>query len=113
MPLVSEGSAMRVAQAASRIAVRQAGKNRWMRALWQGASATLRSFARVLHLLFLEVAGVFFLAFALIGGIACFREYRLYAAGQPAGAKMAVAGAFSVMFLWFALSSFWRASKKS
>jgi len=102
---------MRVAQAAGRIAVRQAGKNRWVRALWQGAATTLRHTARVLHMLFLQVAGVFFLCFALIGGAACVREYRLLAAGQPVGAKLGIAAAFSVMFLWFAISSFWRASK--
>ena len=109
---MSQGSTIRWAQAASRIAVRGAGKNRWVRAFYSGASTTLRSFARVLHLLFLQVTGVFFLAFALLGGLACAREYRIYASGQPVGAKVAVAAAFSLMFLWFAVSSFWRASKK-
>ena len=83
-----------------------------MRAGWAAVSTTFRHFARVLHLLFLQVAGVFFLAFSAAGAIAFVREYKLYAAGQPVGSKMAVAAAFALMFLWFAVSSFWRAARK-
>lgn len=93
--------------------MRHAGRNRWLRAGWAAATTTARHVGRVLHLLFLQVAGVFFLAFSALGALACFREYRLYLAGQPVGAKMAIAGGFAVMFAWFALSSFWRAARKS
>ena len=112
MPLVSGPSTARVAQAAGRIAIRHAGRNRWLRAGWTAVSTTGRHFARVFHLLFLQVAGVFFLAFSAAGAFAFVREYRLHAAGQPSGSKMAVAAAFSLMFLWFAVSSFWRAGRK-
>lgn len=102
----------KVAQAAGRIAVRRAGENRWMRAGWAAVSTTFRHVSRVLHLLFLQVAGVFFLAFAAAGAVAFVREYRLYHAGQPVQTKMAVAAAFALMFFWFAVSSFWRAARK-
>ena len=105
------GSA-KVAQAAGRIAIRRAGENRWLRAGWAGISTTLRHFSRVLHLLFLQVAGVFFLAFSAIGVVAFAREYKLYLAGQAVQTKMAVAAGFALMFLWFAVSSFWRAARK-
>lgn len=105
-------STAKVTQAAGRIALRQAGQNRWLRAGWVGISTTFRHVSRVLHLLFLQVAGVFFLAFAAAGGLAFAREYRLFLAGQPAQTKMAVAAAFALMFLWFAVSSFWRAARK-
>ena len=68
---------------------------------------------RVLHLLFLQVAGVFFLAFAAGGGIAAWREYHKWQAGQIGPSKIYLALGFAALFLWFAVSSFWRAGKKS
>ena len=67
---------------------------------------------RVIHLLFLQVAGVFFLAFAAGGGIAAWREYHKWQTGQIGPGKMCLALAFAALFTWFAVSSFWRAGKK-
>lgn len=83
-----------------------------MRAGWGAVRATATHVGRVLHLLFLQVAGVFFLAFAAAGGIAGWREYQKWSAGEIGPGKMLLAAAFSAMFLWFAVSSFWRSGKK-
>lgn len=96
-----------------RVAARQAGQNRVVRAGFGAIRATLSHSAKVLHLLFLQVAGVFFLAFAAAGGLAAWREYRKWTAGQIGPGKMYLALLFSALFLWFAVSSFWRAGKKS
>ena len=64
-----------------------------------------------MHALFLQTTGLFFFVFAVFGGAAAYREYHAWSAGQPAGAKLALAATFSLVFAWFALSSFWRASK--
>lgn len=68
--------------------------------------------AKVLHLLFLQVTGVFFVSFAALGSLAGWREYQKWHAGKIGPGKMYLALAFSALFLWFAVSSFWRAGKK-
>ena len=94
-----------------RVAARQAGGNRIVRAGWGALRLTISRVSQVLHLLFLQVAGVFFLAFAAAGGIAAWREYLAWHAGKIGPGKMYLAGAFGALFLWFAVSSFWRAGK--
>ena len=95
-----------------RVVSRRAGENRVLRAGWSALRVTVGHVGRVLHLLFLQVAGVFFLAFAAGGGIAAWREYHTWQAGQIGPGKMYLAATFSTLFLWFAVSSFWRAGKK-
>lgn len=99
-----------MAAAAGRVALRQAGRSRLVRAAWGAARTTLASFARVLHLLWLEVTGLFFLTFAAAGAVACWREYSRHG---PFYGKTALAFAFAVMFAYFGVSSFWRASRRS
>ena len=96
-----------------RVVGRQAGENRVLRAGWGAIRLTAQRVGGVLHLLFLQVAGVFFLAFAAAGGIAAWREYHKWQAGQIGPGKVYVAAGFSALFLWFAVSSFWRASRKT
>jgi len=96
-----------------RVAARQAGQNRWLRAGYSAAQVTLGHFGRVLHLLWLQIAGVFFLFFALVGGLACRREYLQWQAGKIGPGKVALAACFALLFLWFGVSSFWRAQRKS
>jgi hypothetical protein len=91
---------------------RQAGENRVLRAGWGALRVAASHVGRVVHLLFLEVAGVFFLAFAAGGGIAAWREYHQWQAGKIGPGKMYLALAFAALFAWFAVSSFWRAGKK-
>jgi hypothetical protein len=103
------GIASRVA---GRLAARQAGQNRWLRAGWSAFRITADHFGRVLHLLWLQITGVFFLFFALAGGIACWREFLKWQHGDIGPGKMILAAGFAIVFLWFGLSSFWRASAR-
>jgi hypothetical protein len=48
-------------------------------------SAPRRSFARVLHQLWLEVTGFTFLAMAAVGAMAAMREYGKYQSGHATG----------------------------
>lgn len=83
-----------------------------LRAGWSAARTTLSHFGKVFHLLFLEVTGVFFLAFAAAGALGAWREYRKWTAGEIGPGKMYLGIAFAALFGWFAVSSFWRAAKK-
>ena len=74
--------------------------------------ATANHFAQVLHQLWMEVTGFVFLAFAAIGAIALVREYAKYAAGKSTSGHVLAVAAFTLMFGWFGVSSFWRARKK-
>ena len=84
-----------------------------LRAGFGALKVTLSHVTRVAHLLFLQVAGVFFLAFAAGGGIAAWREYHKWRAGEIGPGKMYLALGFAALFMWFAVSSFWRAGKKA
>ena len=81
-------------------------------AVLRGLHATGKSFLRVFHLLFLEVTGFLFLCIGIIGGFAAWREYLKVQAHTVPQYKFVIALAFTVMFLWFGASSFWRARKK-
>jgi hypothetical protein len=91
----------------------QTKQGRLAKAVFHGLSATARSFLRVLHLLFLEVTGALFLWIALVGGFACWREYRNMQLHPEFRYKFIVAAAFTAMFVWFGLTSFWRARRKN
>jgi hypothetical protein len=84
-----------------------------VRAGWAAARTTMASVGRVLHLLFLQVTGMFFLCFALVGGYAVYREYHSWTLGKAGPGKAVLAACFTVMFAWFAVSSFWRAARRS
>jgi hypothetical protein len=58
------------------------------------------------------VTGFFFLVFGVIVGVAAFREYRHYAAGQMGPGRAILASVLALMFLYFALSAFWRATRR-
>lgn len=80
--------------------------------LMAGGGALVRASAKAAHLLWLEVTGFFFLCFAIIGSFATIREYRAYTAGKPVGGKVAIGICFSLMFVYFGLSSFFRARSR-
>jgi hypothetical protein len=68
----------------------------------------------VLHQLWLEVTGFTFLAIAGIGALAGMREYGKYQSGHAAGpGRLVLAVCFTVSFIWFGVSSFWRVRKKA
>jgi len=96
-----------------RILREQIRRNRTANALLRAVGATLRSFANVVHQLWLEVTGTIFLAMACFGGFALVREYMKYQAGRTTAGRVAIAVAFTLAFGWFGLSSFWRAHRRS
>lgn len=95
-----------------RVAGRKTGENRWVRAFYRGSSVTLGSVRRVLHVLWLEVAGVFFLVLAAVGGAAAVREYHRYLNRTTGVGKVLLAAAFALAFLYFGVSSFVRSRKR-
>jgi hypothetical protein len=97
---------------AARVAGRQVQKTRWWRAAWGACSVVGSSFGRVLHQLWLQLTGVLFLAFAIVGGLAFAREYQAWAAGKMGPERALLALAFTLLFAWFGVSSFWRAVRK-
>src|SRR5215469_15964384 len=103
---VSKVSALRKLGVAARVAREQAGRNRTLTAVFSGIRATLRSFGRAVHQLWLEVIGTLFLTMALFGAIALVREYMNYSAGRTTTSRLAIAICFTLTFAWFGLSSF-------
>jgi hypothetical protein len=97
----------------ARVAGQQAGRSRTLKAVWSAVRAAVRSFAHTLHQLWLEVIGTVFLAMAAFGAVALIREYMKYEAGRTSAGRVATATAFTLMFAWFGLTSFWRARKKA
>ncbi len=95
-----------------RIAGRKTGENRWVRAFYNAGNVTLRNVGRVLHVLWLEVAGLFFVVLAVVGGGAAVREYHRYHAGNGSVGKTALASGFALLFAYFGASSFWRSRRK-
>ena len=84
-------------------------KNRTVNALASAGQVTLRSVRKVGHLLWLEVAGLFFLAFAVTGGLAAWHDYSRH---KTLSSRFVAAICFTVIFAWFGLSSFLRARRK-
>src|SRR3954452_24560117 len=101
---VAEVSATEKVALISRGAARVAVRSRWGRAFGAVASSLLR----VGHVLWLEVTGFFFAVFAVIGGGGLVREARVH----PAPSRLAILAIFTLMFAWFAVSSFLRARKR-
>jgi hypothetical protein len=99
-------------RALMRVAGRKTGENRWVRAFYRAGSVTARNFSRVLHVLWLEVTGLFFLVLAFVGGAAAIREYHRHSQGNGSVAKMLLASGFGLLFGYFCVSSFWRSRKK-
>ena len=104
MPFVTDASTPEKAALISRGAARVVVRSRWGRAF----RAVGSSFLRIGHVLWLEVTGFFFAVFAIIGGAALVREIQVHAAAS----RVAVLAIFTLMFVWFALTSFVRARKR-
>lgn len=112
-----EGQAFRkiklIYRAAANTVATRVQRSRSGRAVLAGTRAIARSFGRVLHQLWLEVTGFTFLAIAGIGALAGVREYGKYESGHAAGpGRLALAVCFTLSFIWFGVSSFWRVKKK-
>ena len=109
---MAEVSTARKLGIAARIAGDHLGRNRFVGAVRAGVQATAKSFARVAHVLWLEVSGFFFLSLAGMLVFATWREYTKYRAGTVPVNRVYLAAAFAAMFTYFGLSSFWQARKK-
>jgi hypothetical protein len=89
------------------------GRNkRFLRGFQSGAAAFMGTVGATLRVLFLEVSGFIFISFTVIIVSAFLREYRKYATHQVGLDRVVLAGAIGAMFLYFGLSSFWRARRK-
>jgi hypothetical protein len=99
---------------AADVAANMVKRSRTGQAVLAGIRATASSFGRVLHQLWLEVTGFTFLAIAGIGALAGMREYGKYQSGHAAGpGRLVLAVCFTVSFVWFGVSSFWRVKKRA
>jgi len=83
-----------------------------VRAFYRAGTVTLQSLIRVLHVLWLEVTGLFFLVLALVGAAAAVRESHRRALGTGSLGKMLLAAAFALLFAYFGVSSFWRSRRR-
>jgi len=97
---------VQLARAAGRFAGDKALRKRVFRAGASGVAATLDSIGRVLRKLWHETTGFLFICLAVIGGAEVWRKWETHETQ-----KLAIAAAFAVMFLYFGVSSFWRARK--
>jgi hypothetical protein len=95
-----------------RVAGRKSGENRWVRAFFKAGKVTAGTVGRVLHVLWLEVAGLLFLVLAVMGGASAVRGYHRYSVGAEALTKPALAAAFALAFAYFGVTSFWRSRKR-
>lgn len=95
-----------------RVAGTKTGENRLVRAVYRAGSVTMQNTARILHILWLEVTGLFFLVLAFVCGAAAVREHHRQLAGAGSGGKMLLACVIAVMFGYFGVSSIFRSRKK-
>ena len=99
-------------RAVLRVAGRRTGQNRWVRAVYNAVGVTGRNIGRVMHVLWLEVAGLFFLVLAVVGAAAAVREFHRHSLGTGSSGKMLLASMFAVLFGYFGVSSFWRSRRR-
>jgi hypothetical protein len=79
--------------------------------LARGIGGFLRPFRRLGSILFLEVVGLFFFIFVLVFAQTLWRARASYLHG-PDHQKFLVAAGLTLLFLYLAVSSFWRARRK-
>ena len=101
-----------IGRAVLRVAGTKTGENRFVRAIYKAGSVTVQSTARVLHVLWLEVTGLFFVGLAFVCGAAAVREHHRQLAGTGSGGKMLLAWGLAALFGYFGVSSFWRSRRR-
>jgi hypothetical protein len=77
-----------------------------------GVSGFAKPLTHVLRILFLEVSGFLFLFFSLAVATACWREYHKYQLHEVGAGPVVLAAFVGALFLYFGVSSFWRARRK-
>jgi hypothetical protein len=100
------------ANAIGRIAGRGARNSRVLKSGYAAAGNALRSLKRVLHLLFLQAAGLIFCLFAVAIVAELPRVYREQVAQKHGPGRLYLLAVLAFMFLWFGLTSFWRSRRK-
>lgn len=103
------------AHAVGRVLWKLGSRHRAVRGGVAAARSVGKATARVTRILWLEVTGLFFAVFALMGVGAAWRQWDKIRTGQSSApmSHVGVALAFSAMFVYFSLSSFWRARRES
>jgi hypothetical protein len=77
-----------------------------------GVTGFVKPLMSVLRVLFLELTGVIFLLFSLAIVARFVSECRTYSTQHEGLGKLVMMGAVGSMFLYFGVSSFWRARRK-
>jgi len=111
--VVSKVSTAQKLGVVARVAGKQAGRSRTLRAVKRAVSTTARAMGNVLHQLWLETIGLVFLVMAASGVGAVVHEYGKYQAGKAGAGRVAAAVCFTATFAWFGVSSFWRVRRKA
>jgi hypothetical protein len=79
--------------------------------VWTVLRRAVAALLRTLHLLWLDVTGLFFVVFSLVGAAATWREYQAHAAGKVGPGRAIAAALFCLVFAYFGFTSFWKARK--
>ena len=96
-----------------RVAKGEPGRNRrYFRGIASGAGAFFSALSTTLRVLFLELSGLIFLLFSITIVGAFYRELRQYEQHHGSMERVVLAGAVGAMFLYFGVSSFWRARRR-
>ena len=85
------------------------GARRFAQGAGRFTSTLVRPFAHATGILILQITGLFFAFFAV--GFS-FYSFKLYKVAGWRDHHLPLYAAFAVLFAWFAVSSFWRASRK-
>ena len=107
---MTEGDAPKVnvyLRALGRVTGRKLRESRVLNAAASATATTAKATGKVVHSLWLQVTGLVFAFFALVGGGAAWREYQ--AARMD---RFWLAAAFTALFIWFSITSFWKARKQ-
>jgi len=113
--LVADIRSIQRAHAVGRVLWNLGSRHRAVRGGVAAAKSVGKATARVTRILWLEVTGFFFAVFALMGVGAGWRQWDKIRTGQSSAplSHVGVALAFSAMFVYFSISSFWRARRES
>lgn len=87
------------------------GRNQYVKAGLSAAKTVGASAKRATHTLWLQVTGLFFVFFALMGAMAAVREFQRWQSGEIGPARMGLAILFASAFAYFAISSFGQARR--
>ena len=113
MPTITKAQKAGIAaRVASRMAGDKLNRNPWWRGAVAGGKTMFATLGRIFHMLFLEVTGLFFVILAFMFGRFLMNENAKRLAGHGDPLRFWLAVGLSVLFVWFAVTSFRRARKK-